>query len=136
MQSERRGCEMSEAPTTDDALWGLFERPAMYAGGASYLSVVTFLNGMSWGMSLVGEDEVFGDHEGSSPSFYDWLCGRVGVVSHPALGWHHLPLFLISGLERDEHGRPILPPERDEEAIRVLGELLSQYRNERGIRVR
>lgn len=123
---------MSEPPSTDDALRGLFARPGMYVGATSYLSVVTFLNGMSWGMSLAGRDEVFGDH-GASPSFYDWLCDRVGAVSHPALGWHHLPLFLISGLERNEHGQPLLPPDREEEAIGVLSELLSQYRRERGI---
>ncbi|KQQ66937.1 hypothetical protein [Microbacterium sp. Leaf320] len=116
-------------PSVNEALRALFVRPGMYVGEVDYIKVVAFLNGMSHGLWLLGRDEVLGPDD-NSPTFYDWMCDRVGVASSPALGWHHLPLFLLGGLVPNEFGQPTLPPERDGEAIKMLGELLFQWRSE------
>jgi len=97
----------------------------MYVGSEDYDKAVAFLNGYDLACGDCDRPTLFDRDDGTN--FYDWLCERVGVESHPALSWWHLVLFDLPGLERNRHGQPVLPSGRNPEAIQTLSKLLSEY---------
>ena len=119
--------EGSAEPFPEDLLRALFTRPGMYVGSNDYWLIVAFLRGYHVG--VLGCDKPDPTPEG----FYHWACARVGVEPSPALGWHSLPLFLLPGIQFDERGVPLLPPDRHEEALKTLQDLLLEYHQECGV---
>jgi hypothetical protein len=92
----------------------------MWVTRAEYFAVVDFLTGLD---CCCGRLDLMG-------GFHDWLLGRLGITAS-GIAWPQLALRLLPGYDYADSARQF--PGREEQYILGLGQLLSDYLDQKDL---